>query len=141
MLQTHQEIFGIALFCVRSIGENTVSTIKPSETKYATLIEQVRKIHLDLDFNLFYSADEFGLNPYYPSKTGKVEFVFYWDSLEAIATPEGRITPLGSHSHSGNSQKKALEAMIETFGLKLVSQRDGGKGERWHTYEMTKDLP
>lgn len=113
-----------------------------TNSKYAKMVEEVRAIYKKYGAELFHEADEYGINEFYPSKSGDVEFVFYWDSLSKIATPDGYITPLGSYSHSGNTTELALSELIERFGLELISDfapTDWRKGERWITYKVTKE--
>ena len=112
-----------------------------SESKYAPMVDEVRKIYTKDGANLFSDPDAYGINKHYPSKDGKIVFEFYWDSLDKIYTPDGYITPLGSYSGNGNTGELAQAALIEKFGLQFVGQRDGLRGERWFTYEATKGIP
>lgn len=112
-----------------------------SESKYAGMVEEVRAIYAKHGANLFHKADEYGINEYYPSKSGGIEFVFYHDGISKIYTPDGYITPLGSYSHNGTTNALALPELIERFGLELISDEsptDWRKGERWITYKVTK---
>jgi len=112
-----------------------------SNSKYAKMVEDVRAIYKNAGARLFHEADDYGINQYYPSDNDKVVFEFYWTGLSAIKTPEGQITPLGGYSYNGASHtdERAMEAMTERFGLQLLGQRDGLRGERWFMYEATKE--
>lgn len=114
-----------------------------SESKYAGMIEEIRSIYKKHGADLFHEADEYGINKFYPSKNGDIEFVFYWHGISKVYTPEGYITPLGSYSHSGTMDEKVvMDELIERFGLVLVSDfqpTDWRKGERWITYKVAKE--
>lgn len=105
--------------------------MKPSESKYAELVNKVRAIYEKHGSELYYSADDWSLNQYQATKTNLV-FVFYYDSLNQIKTPLGGITPLGSYS-AGNT-KAAMEEIIKEFGL-IHTKTTNENHEQWNYYE------
>jgi len=89
------------------MGANEVST-----SKYAKMVDKVREIYSSTGSKLFHTADDYGINDFYPSESGEINFCFYWDSLSKIYTPEGYITPLGSRM--GGKDKDAMKQIIES---------------------------
>ena len=110
--------------------------MKVSESKYAQMVEDVRQICIESGDVLPYSADDYGINGFYKSENNEIVFVFYWDGLSQIKTPDGTITPLGSRT-SGD-REKAMKVMTERFGLEFMYYRDGSAHERWNYYKATK---
>lgn len=112
------------------MSEHEVST-----SKYAKMVDEVRAVYKKHGSELFHQADEYGLNEFFVSGGG-IEFVFYYDGLSEIRTPDGQITPLGSRG-AGNEQA-AHDELVDRFGLVLVS--DATKNhERWIVYKVTKE--
>ena len=112
---------------------------KVSETIYKDVADNVVRIHVENDVTMLYKYDDWSMNQYYPSENG-IEFSFYWDGIDNVNTPIGSIT-FGSMSGQGDCFSKTKNALIEYFGLELIRQRDGMRGERWFIYRATKNIP
>ena len=78
-------------------------------------------------------VESFGVNEFYKSEN--VTFIFYYDGLSRISTPDGEFVPLGSRV-SGN-EEKAFEETVNTFSLVHIKTTNKNY-EQWRYYEMPK---
>lgn len=108
---------------------------KVSETKWRALVEDVRAIYAKHGSSRFADIDAHGLNEYYKSE--KPTFVFYYDGLSRIKTPDGEIVPLGSRL-SGD-ERAAMQELIQKYQLRHVSTTNKNY-EQWNVYEADADV-
>jgi hypothetical protein len=111
---------------------------KIAGTKYQNMADEATQIYLESGFDK--PHNNYDSRGYGYEKSDEIKFVFYWDCLDEILTPLGSIN-ITFGSWIGDLLNVAKEKLIQHFGLELISERDGFKGEKWFYYKPTKNVP
>lgn len=75
----------------------------------------------------FSLPEEYGINECYKSQNGCIELVMDYGALHDVRTPDGSLTPYGSH-RGVNDSSRFLALLTERLGLEEIKpQRDDSK--------------
>lgn len=107
--------------------------------RYAEVIRILRDTLVECGGRPLYEPEDFGLNEFYPSRSGRVELRMDYGSVNELYTPEGSIQPYGSHCCA--SDPTFLDKLIERLQLEVKTPQRNDKDVDYLTYQLSASGP